>query len=246
MAMKKKIKKAKARLQYYPYLWLAGKFAMMLWACSILWVLAYHFADPPCTLLMLQRKNDHLAEAKEWKVLQYYPLAIEDMAKDVPLALIAAEDQRFLVHNGFDWEAIQKAYKYNKKGKKVRGASTITQQVAKNVFLWNERSYVRKALEAYFTVLVELLWGKERIMEVYANIAETGDHHFGVEAISRKAFRKGAKDLSRQEAALVAAVLPNPRKFSVQNPTSKVARRSTRIVRNMRAIGGTALVEHFY
>ena len=151
---------------------------------------------------------------------------------------MASEDQQFPVHWGFDFDEIQDAIKENKTRKRPRGASTISQQVAKNVFLWNGRSYIRKGLEVYFTVLIELIWGKKRILEVYLNVAETGPLTFGVEAASQRYYGHTAKLLSRDEAARIAAVLPNPIKFSIQNPSGYVLRRTRQISRQMRALGG--------
>jgi monofunctional biosynthetic peptidoglycan transglycosylase len=138
---------------------------------------------------------------------------------------------------------MQNAFKHNLKGKKVRGASTISQQTAKNVFLWQGRSYVRKVLEVYFTFLIEVVWGKERILEVYINVAEMGKNTFGAEAASQKYFGKSAKDLTRNDAAKLAAILPSPRKWSVTNPGPYVSRRVPKITRQMRALGGTAYLK---
>ena len=155
-------------------------------------------------------------------------------------AFVGAEDARFMRHNGIDWKAMEDAMRYNRqhKGRKVRGASTITMQTAKNVFLWHGRTYVRKGFEAWFTFLIEQLWGKKRILEFYANVVEMGDGVYGVEAAARKYFGKSASDLTRREAALIAAVLPNPRRWSPAKPTAYINRRVNWIMGRM---GGIAI-----
>jgi monofunctional biosynthetic peptidoglycan transglycosylase len=150
------------------------------------------------------------------------------------LAVIAAEDQLFPDHHGFDWKSIKKAMRYNKKKPgRIRGGSTISQQVAKNVFLWQGRSWIRKGLEAYFTFMIELIWGKKRILQVYLNVIETGDGIFGIEKAAEIYFNKSAKTLSRQEAALIAACLPNPKQLRVKPPSNYVSLRSRAILRQM-------------
>ncbi|GEO03682.1 hypothetical protein AAE02nite_13460 [Adhaeribacter aerolatus] len=177
------------------------------------------------------------------KKIKYTYVAIEEVSEQVPLALIAAEDQLFLKHDGFDFKAMKGAFEHNQKSKRVAGGSTISQQVAKNVFLWHGRSYLRKGVEAYFTFLVELLWGKKRIMEVYLNIAEMGDRIFGIEEAARIYFKKSPKDLTPNQAALIASVLPNPIKYSVKNPSGAILRKRRRVVQNMRRLGGVAHVK---
>jgi monofunctional biosynthetic peptidoglycan transglycosylase len=152
------------------------------------------------------------------------------------LAVVASEDQNFPRHWGFDFDQIYDAM--TEERKRARGASTITQQVAKNVFLWHGRSYIRKGLEAYFTILIEVLWSKERILEVYLNVAEMGKMTFGVEAASLRYYNKSAKRLTRYESARIAAVLPNPIRFSIKNPSAYVNKRTNQIVRQMRYLGG--------
>ena len=165
------------------------------------------------------------------------------IARHAGLAVIAAEDQNFPTHHGFDLESLQKAIDAHEKGKRLRGASTISQQVAKNVFLWSGRSFVRKGLEAYFTVLVELMWPKRRILEVYLNVAEMGSGVFGVEAASQRFFRKPAAKLTPSEAALLAAVLPNPIRLRAARPSAYVEARRAWILQQMGQLGGTALVD---
>jgi len=170
---------------------------------------------------------------KEW-------VSIEKISPNLVVAVMASEDQKFLQHSGFDWQAIKKAFEYNNKKSKrkriVRGASTISQQVAKNVFLWPGRSWVRKGLEVYFTFLIEIFWSKERIMEVYLNVIEMGDGIYGAEMASRTYFKHGAKDLTKDQASGIAAVLPNPRKYSVIRPSAYVVQRKVWIKRNMNYI----------
>lgn len=170
-------------------------------------------------------------------------VALAAISPQAGLAVIAAEDQRFGDHAGFDFEAIRKALQHNAAGGRVRGASTISQQTAKNLFLWSGRSYVRKGLEAYFTVLIELLWPKQRILEVYLNVAQFGDNVYGVQAAAQAFFSKDAAGLTRREAATLAAVLPNPRRFRADRPSPYIERRATQIEAQMRALGGTRLLD---
>lgn len=184
--------------------------------------LFYRFVPPPFTILMVQR----VVEGKGW---DYRWRSIDRMSPALVQAAIAAEDARFCEHNGFDFEAMEKAWKNNQRGGRVKGGSTISQQTAKNVFLWPARSYVRKGLEAYFTVLIETLWGKRRIMEVYLNVAEMGSGTYGVEAASRRYFGVGADKVTRAQAARLVAILPNPLKYRAVQPGKYVANRSRRI-----------------
>jgi monofunctional biosynthetic peptidoglycan transglycosylase len=157
-----------------------------------------------------------------------------EISPNARLAVIASEDQLFTDHEGFDWQSIKKAMAYNKrKPNRIRGASTISQQVAKNVFLWQGRSWIRKGLEVYFTFMIEVFWGKKRILEVYLNTIEMGDGIFGIEAAARTYFNKPAKNLSRQEAAIIAACLPNPKRYKVKPLSSYVAVRSQWVLQQM-------------
>lgn len=219
------------------------KLMLSLFLISVVWVLLYRWVAPPATLHMLQRRAEAAAADKEEPAIKYKFVTLEDMSEQLPLAVVASEDQRFLQHNGFDIDAIMDAFKRNRKGGNIRGGSTISQQVAKNVFLWHGRSYFRKAVEAYFTMLIEILWGKERIIEVYLNIAEMGDGVFGVEAAAQKYFDKPASELGRQQSALLAAVLPNPIKYSAERPSGYVRTRRGRIARAMRRLGGTTYIK---
>ena len=173
--------------------------------------------------------SDMPKNSKKW-------VPIEDISKNMILAVIASEDNKFMTHHGFSFEDMQKAFKHNQKGKRIRGGSTISQQTAKNVFLWHKRSYLRKGLEAYFTVLIEIFWSKERIMEVYLNSIEMGDGIYGVEAASLEYFGVHASELTKSQAALIAVCLPNPRKYSPVNPSSYITRRKNAILSVMRKL----------
>lgn len=213
-------------------------FLLIYFGTSILFVIAYRFINPPVTPLMVIRLVQQAYNGQAIK-LKHDWIPLKDMSTSLPQAVVAAEDNLFMEHSGFDFEAIQKAREFNeeKKGKKVRGASTISQQTAKNVFLWSQRSWVRKGLEVYFTLLIELVWGKKRIMEVYLNVIETGKGIYGVEAASQQYFGKSAAKITRGEAALIAAVLPNPLKWNPSAPTAYILRRQQWILWNMNNIG---------
>lgn len=202
---------------------------------SVAWVLVLKFVPVWVTPHMIGRKIEASREGQKTKIYHDWE-SYENISKEMALAVVASEDQNFPTHWGFDFEAVKDAL--NEDRKQTRGASTISQQVAKNVFLWHGRSYFRKALEAYFTLLIELIWGKKRILEVYLNVAETGIMTFGVEAAAQRFYGKSAKNLTRSEAARIAAVLPNPIRFSVKNPSSYVLGRTSKISRQMRALGG--------
>lgn len=167
-------------------------------------------------------------------------VSYDKMGRNIKLAVIASEDQKFPTHNGFDFDEIQRAYEDNQSGKRFRGGSTISQQVAKNVFLWQGRTWVRKGLEVYFTFMIEKIWGKERILEMYLNTSEMGIGVFGIEAAADYYYQKSAIDLSREEAARIAAALPNPRKYNVNPPSAFINRRANQIMRQMRNIQGSA------
>lgn len=194
------------------------------------------------TPTMIERKFEAIFDGKESEI--YYDwTSYDNISKEMALAVVASEDQRFPTHFGFDFEALENAFKNNLKGRRIKGASTISQQVAKNVFLWQDRSYIRKAFEVWFTMLIEVIWGKERILEVYLNVAETGPMTFGVEAAAIKYFGKNASALSRTEAARIAAVLPNPNRFLVARPSNYVQRRTNAIARQMRMLGRGYIAE---
>jgi monofunctional biosynthetic peptidoglycan transglycosylase len=213
-------------------------FRLFLWflGISIGIVIIFKFVPVPFTPLMVSRSIEMKLDGKEM-VCNHDWVPIEAISKNLQKAVISSEDGTFLKHHGFDFMAMQKALKNNQKGKKIKGGSTISQQTAKNVFLWQGRSYIRKGFEAYFTVLIELIWGKERIMEVYLNSIEMGDGIYGAQAATEYWYRKGASDLSLREAAGIAAILPNPRKYKATNSTEYINKRKGRIVKVMRHIG---------
>lgn len=209
---------------------------LFLWfiGLSVLSVIVFRWVPVPVTPLMLSRYIEYWGDDKVGLNHDWVP--IEEISENLQKAVIASEDDTFLTHNGFNFKAMQKAYEHNSKGKKIKGGSTISQQTAKNVFLWQGRSYVRKALEAYFTVLIEIFWSKERIMEVYLNSIEMGRGVYGAQAACQHWYHKDAKSLTKREAAGIAAILPNPRKFNPVNSSSYTERRKGRIVRLMRYV----------
>ena len=204
-------------------------------AISLVWVLIYRFVNPPITFLMIQRAVERKIDGKDFKIDKSW-LPIEDISTNLKRAAIAGEDVNFMNHKGFDFKAMETAFVKNKKGKRIRGGSTISQQTAKNVFLWPGRSYIRKAFEAYFTILIELLWGKERILEVYLNVIEMGDGIYGAEAAVQNYWGKSANSMSKSQAALLVAVLPNPRRWSPARPSRFVYYKQSLILRNMRSL----------
>jgi monofunctional biosynthetic peptidoglycan transglycosylase len=214
---------------------------LFLWfgLLSILWVLFYKFVPIAYTPLMALRYingNTDYESHHDWK-------PIEQISTNLQLAVICAEDQNFINHNGFDYEAIKRAFNENKITKRTKGGSTISQQTAKNVFLWPQRSWLRKGFEVYFTFLIEKVWGKERILEVYLNSIEMGDGVYGAEAASNYWFNKKAKNLTRQEAASIAGVLPNPLEFKANPRTKYLERRKTWILKQMQNYGSFKLTE---
>ncbi|WP_234735651.1 monofunctional biosynthetic peptidoglycan transglycosylase [Tellurirhabdus bombi] len=209
---------------------------------SIGWVVVLKYVPVWFTPLVISRKIEAISDGKPSKIYKEWR-SYDKLSKEVALAVVSSEDQNFPSHWGFDFDEIQDAIKDSKKRKRPRGASTISQQVAKNVFLWNGRSYVRKGLEVYFTVLIELIWGKERILEVYLNVAEMGNMTFGAEAAATRFYGHSAATLSRTEAARIASVLPNPRLFSIQNPSAYTQKRTRQITRQMRYLGGKSYIE---
>ena len=209
---------------------------MWFFGLSIILVLALRFINPPVTLLMIIRGFELKADDKPWRIEKEW-LSYDELSTNLKIAAIAGEDINFPNHWGFDFVAMEKAFEKNKSGKRIRGGSTISQQTAKNVFLWPGRSYIRKGFEAYFAGLIELLWGKERILEVYLNVIETGDGLYGAEAATQNYFHKSATKLTRSQAALIIAVLPNPRRWSPVKPTPYIYYKKGLILRNMRRLG---------
>ena len=214
-----------------PLRWI-GATALWCIVLSVLWVLLLGVLDPPVTWVMVQQSSEQKEFSRTWR-------GLDRIARWMPLAVIASEDQKFMEHNGFDMEAIEKAMAYNerKKGRRVKGASTISQQVAKNVFLWPERSWLRKGAEVWFTALIEVFWSKTRILEVYLNVAETGAGRFGVEAAAQNCFGRSAEKLSQSQAALIAVTLPAPRRYSCKRPGGFLQGRQQWVVRNMNNLG---------
>ena len=209
----------------------------LLWffGLSILSVLILKWVPVPITPLMVIRIVESKFDDSE-TVFSHDWEPLENISPNLQKAVIASEDANFLNHNGFDFNAIQKAFKNNEKGKRIKGGSTISQQTAKNVFLWQGRSYLRKGLEAYFTVLIELVWGKERIMEVYLNSIEMGNGVYGAQEAARHWYSTTASNLTVKEAAGIAAILPNPRKFKASNSSSYINNRKNKISREIRHV----------
>ena len=199
---------------------------------TILAVVTLRFMPVYFTPLMFIRVGQQITSGESIK-LKHHWVSIDEMAKDMPLAVMSSEDQRFLMHHGFDFDAIQQAAKENREGKRKRGASTISQQTAKNVFLWPGRTWLRKGLETYCTFLIEALWSKQRIMEVYLNSIEMGNGIYGAEAVAQEHFGCKASQLTRKQCALIAATLPNPRKFNSAAPSPYMKKRQRRIVKEM-------------
>lgn len=205
---------------------------------SLVAVLVLRFVPPVTSAFMLGSYVAAWQDGRWSYRVDYRWTPYEQISRHMKLAVIAAEDQKFAVHPGFDFEAIDKALKHNAKGRRVRGASTISQQVAKNLFLWKGQTWVRKGLEVWFTLLIETLWPKQRILEMYLNVAEFGPGVYGVGAAAPRFFRKPPARLTRAQSALLAAVLPNPRKLRVERPSPYVLRRQAWIVAQMNALGG--------
>ena len=219
----------------YRFLKAMAKTLFALFIITVLWVVAYRFVPVPGTPLMLIRKiSDGTAINHTW-------VPLERISPDMSVAVVAAEDAHFMEHDGFDWEQIEQAYTDAENGKRLRGASTISQQTAKNVFLWPGRSWLRKGLEAYFTVLIELFWSKERILEVYLNCIETGDGLYGIAAVAEKNFNKTPEKLTKRECALIAATLPNPLRFSSKKPSKYILKRQKAIQKEMNYIRNSEL-----
>jgi len=217
-----------------PRLWRKIKrILLILFIAQFVYIILLRWINPPITMTQLVSwvsghglKRDYVSR--------------KNISPAAKLAIIAAEDQLFPDHNGFDFKSIEKAMKHNQKSKSLRGASTISQQVAKNVFLWQGRSWIRKGLEVYFTFMIELVWNKKRILQMYMNVAQMGDGVYGIEAAAQKYFKKPASDLTRQEAAMIAACLPNPVRYTVKPVSSYVRYRSGWIMRQMNNLDNDA------
>lgn len=205
---------------------------LFLFLAHIVYIVALKWINPPFTITQVQQMIEQGKFNRDY-------VSYDEMGDNIKIAVIGSEDQKFPVHNGFDLDGIQNAIEKNKNGKKLSGGSTISQQVAKNVFLWQGRSWIRKGMEVYFTFMIEKIWGKKRILEMYLNTSEMGIGVFGVEAASEYYFNKPAKDLSKNEAARIAAALPSPRKYNVNPPSSYISRRARNIEKQMRNIQGS-------
>jgi monofunctional biosynthetic peptidoglycan transglycosylase len=222
-------------------LWIA-----ILWfGATVLTVLALRWLNPPTSAFMMSAQLDALASGDRKFRARYEWVDYSRISPNVAIAVIAAEDQRFAEHVGFDLVSIDESIRQHQHGKKLRGASTISQQVAKNLFLWKDPSFVRKGFEAYFTILIETLWPKQRILEMYLNIAEFGRGIYGVGTAGRNFFGKSAAHLTPSEGALLAAVLPNPQRLSVRSPSAYVRERQNWILWQMRALGGRSYLLAF-
>lgn len=202
---------------------------ILLFIAQLIYIVILKWVNPPITITQFNSWVEGHGLNRDY-------IAYDAMPENIKLAVIASEDQKFAVHNGFDREGIKKALEFNQKnqGQKMRGGSTISQQVAKNVFLWQKRSWFRKGLEVYFTFMIEQIWGKKRILEMYLNVSETGIGTFGIEAGSQRYFQKQASQLTRNEAARIAVNLPNPKKYAVNPPSPYVSQRAKWVERQMR------------
>jgi len=228
-----KHKKPKFRTRFVRFV---RNFFIFFFIISLGWVVLARFIPVFVTPLILIRSVESISQGKFPKISKSW-VSIEDISPNMVQSVVASEDNLFLSHHGFSFNDINRAIIHNQRGKRIRGGSTISQQTAKNVFLWPQRSYLRKGLEAYFTVLIEFIWTKERIMEVYLNVIEMGDGIYGVQAASEEYFGENASELSRTQAARIAACLPNPRRFNAGNPSGYIQRRSSKILSIMGKIG---------
>ena len=209
----------------------------LFFASSLLAVIVYKWVPVPVTPLMLIRCCQQMCKGEKIRLKFHWVKLDEEITPELVLAVVASEDQKFLSHNGFDLDAISLAWEERVEGKRKRGASTISQQTAKNVFLWPGGGWFRKGLEAYFTILIELIWDKHRIMEVYLNVIEMGDGIYGADALAWQHFGRSADRLTRANCALIAATLPNPLKYSSKNPSKYMLRRQTQIMQQMKNLG---------
>ena len=238
---KKKLSKQKQVLQLIGRLTL--KVVIIFFLISVVAVLTLKWIDPFTSSIMIQRKITSIFSSDKSSTINYSWVNYDDISVNAKLAVIAAEDQNFPYHIGFDFEQIGKAINENQRGRRMRGASTITQQVAKNLFLWNGKSFIRKGFEAYFTVLIEFFWSKRRILEVYLNITEMGNMIFGISASGKNYFKRSAAKLTNEQAALIVAILPNPLKYSVTHPSGYTLKRKNWILNQMKSLGGNSYLE---
>lgn len=226
------MKKSKSRKWLAKLWWLIKWSSIAFVGTSVFFTLLYRFLPVPITPMYPIRFYEQLTGERD-VVYKRDWVSIDEISPHLVQAVVASEDQRFLEHWGFDFESMRKAYEHNKKGKKIRGGSTISQQTAKNVFLWPKRSYLRKGLEAYFTVLIEALWSKERIMEVYLNVIEFGNGIYGCEAAAQHYFKKPCSKLTKNEAALLAAILPSPLTSNPAKPSKRIKNRQQHTLKQM-------------
>jgi monofunctional glycosyltransferase len=225
---------------YHLFRW-SFKFILVFMSLSIFIIFGLRYFNPPISSFMIQAKIQSNAD----RVTQKW-VSFEDMSPYIKIAVIASEDQKFFEHHGFDIESIKKAWVDIQQGKRIRGASTISQQLAKNLFLWPSKSFFRKGMEAYFTGLIELMWSKQRILEVYLNIIEFGQGYYGVESASQAYYNVSVKNLSIKQGALLAAVLPNPHRFHVNKPSRYIIKRRDWIVQQIKQLGGKVFLnKHF-
>jgi len=236
------IKSKKIKILFEQIKIIALKLLLVFFMFSLLQVVLLKWFDPLTSSIMFQREFNILSSNK--KPVRYQWYNYDDISKEIVLAVIASEDQNFPAHFGFDFEQIGKAFEEKNKRGRLRGASTITQQVAKNLFLWEGKSFIRKTLEAYYTIMIEFFWSKRRIVEIYINIAEMGDNIFGVGMASKIYLKKVPARLTEQESALIAAVLPNPKRFSVRNASRYVKERQAWILEQMRLLGGISYIKN--
>lgn len=240
----KKVRKRRrskpSRKTRHPLIRFACYCAILLVLVSILPILTLRWLDPPTSSFMLQRYWQAYDANESEFALHYQWVDWEKISPELKIAVVAAEDQQFPNHIGFDFKSILDAFKARQSGKSSRGASTISQQVIKNLFLWPEPSWFRKGVEAYLTLILEVLWPKQRVLEVYLNIAQWGDNQYGAQAAAERYFAKNAHQLNRQEAALLAAVLPNPTIYRVDNPSDYIRKRQRWIAGQIRGLGGPA------
>ena len=223
------------------FLFFLLKLFLLLVIISVAWVTLYKFLNPPITPLMLIRYFEEDGGQRfiktDWK-------SYDDVSDNMKMAVIASEDQTFPFNNGFDYHAIGEAIDDKLEGERLRGASTITQQTAKNVFLWPGRSWLRKGIEAYFTVLIDKIWGKKRILEVYLNVIETGNGIYGVDEAAQAYFGRSAKNLQMVDASLIAAILPDPRLWNPSKPTDYLLERERWIREQVSSLGGTSYLKN--
>jgi monofunctional biosynthetic peptidoglycan transglycosylase len=219
--------------------------------CTIAWIVVtwllvfvFRFVPPPTSAIMIERRIAASLHGEKNLSITYRWTPWSGISTELPIAIIASEDQKFPFHHGFDVQAIQQAMDEADEGERQRGASTISQQTAKNLFLWGGRNFVRKGLEAYFTVLIEVTWPKRRILEVYMNIAEFGDGIYGADAASRAFFHKPPSQLTSRDAALLASVLPNPKKLHADHPSPYVERHADWVERQVHQLGGVGYLPH--